>query len=61
MPTGAGDAFDAGFIDALLDGGDALARLRRGCLTGALSTRQPGALAAIPDTKELRSFYDRTY
>lgn len=59
--TGAGDAFDAGFIDALLDGGDALARLRRGCLTGALSTRQPGALAAIPDTQELRSFYDRTY
>lgn len=59
--TGAGDAFDAGFIDALLDGGDATARLRRGCLTGALSTRAPGALAAIPDTRELRSFHDRTY
>lgn len=59
--TGAGDAFDAGFIDALLDGGDARARLQRGCLTGALSTRRPGALAAIPDTNELRSFHDRTY
>lgn len=59
--TGAGDAFDAGFIDALLDGGNALARLRRGCLTGALSTRKPGALAAIPDSQELRSFHDRSY
>lgn len=59
--TGAGDNFDAGFIDALLDGGDALARLRRGCITGALSTRRPGALAAIPDTQELRSFHDCSY
>lgn len=59
--TGAGDAFDAGFIDALLDGGDARARLQRGCLTGALSTRAPGALAAIPDPHELRSFHDCTY
>ncbi|MEH3046954.1 carbohydrate kinase family protein [Sphingomonas adhaesiva] len=59
--TGAGDAFDAGFIDALLDDGDATARLRRGCLTGALSTRAPGALAALPDPHELRSFHDRTY
>lgn len=59
--TGAGDAFDAGFIDALLDGGDAAARLQHGCITGALSTRKPGALAAIPDRHELRSIHDRTY
>ncbi|MBD8737564.1 carbohydrate kinase family protein [Sphingomonas sp. CFBP 13706] len=59
--TGAGDAFDAGFIDALLDGGNAAARLQRGCITGALSTRKPGALAAIPDRHELRSIHDRTY
>lgn len=59
--TGAGDAFDAGYIDALLDGGDATARLRRGCITGALSTRAAGALAAIPDAQELRSIHDRTY
>lgn len=59
--TGAGDAFDAGFIDALLDGGDAAARLQRGCITGALSTRAPGALAALPDRHELRSIHDRTY
>ena len=59
--TGAGDAFDAGFIDALLDGGNAVERLRRGCITGALSTRAAGALAALPDRHELRSLYDKTY
>ncbi len=59
--TGAGDAFDAGFIDALLDGTDARGRLQRGCITGALSTRKPGALAAIPDRTELWSIHDRIY
>lgn len=59
--TGAGDAFDAGFIDALLDGADTLERLRRACIVGALSTRQPGALAALPDASELWSTYERTY
>lgn len=59
--TGAGDAFDAGFIDALLDGADAIDRLRRGCVVGALSTRLPGALAALPDKDELWSVHDRTY
>jgi sugar/nucleoside kinase (ribokinase family) len=59
--TGAGDAFDAGFIDALLDGADPATRLQYGCITGALSTRQPGALAAIPDRHELRSIHDRFY
>jgi sugar/nucleoside kinase (ribokinase family) len=59
--TGAGDAFDAGFIDALLDGGDALERLRRACITGALSTRAAGALSALPDRDELWSCYDATY
>jgi sugar/nucleoside kinase (ribokinase family) len=59
--TGAGDAFDAGFIDALLDSADPIDRLRRGCVVGALSTRRPGALAALPDADELWSTHDRTY
>jgi sugar/nucleoside kinase (ribokinase family) len=59
--TGAGDAFDAGFIDGLLDGGDARERLRRGCLTGALSTRAPGALGALPARAELNLVYQQTY
>lgn len=53
--TGAGDAFDAGFIDALLDHEPPAAQLRRACIVGALSTRAAGALGALPDKKELRS------
>jgi sugar/nucleoside kinase (ribokinase family) len=51
----------AGFIDALLDGADARERLRRGCITGGLSTRAAGALGALPDRLELNSAYEKTY
>lgn len=59
--TGAGDAFDAGFIDALLDAAPLRRRLERGCITGALSTRKPGALGGIPDAQELWTVHDRNY
>jgi len=59
--TGAGDAFDAGFIDALLDGAKREEMLRRGAICGALSTRVPGALAGLCDRDELWSVYDKTY
>jgi sugar/nucleoside kinase (ribokinase family) len=51
--TGAGDAFDAGFLDAFLDSGDAAAWLRRGVQCGTLSTRAAGALAGLPTREEL--------
>jgi sugar/nucleoside kinase (ribokinase family) len=59
--TGAGDAFDAGFIDALLDNAPPAECLRRACIAGALSTRAAGALAGLPTRKELREVYDQTY
>ena len=59
--TGAGDAFDAGFIDALLDDADPEDCLRRACICGALSTRKAGALAALPRREELRETYELTY
>jgi sugar/nucleoside kinase (ribokinase family) len=59
--TGAGDAFDAGFIDALLDNAPPAECLRRACISGALSTRAAGALAGLPTRKELRDVYDETY
>jgi sugar/nucleoside kinase (ribokinase family) len=59
--TGAGDAFDAGFIDAVLDGASAKERLRRACICGALSTRVAGALGALPKTEELWRVYEQTY
>jgi sugar/nucleoside kinase (ribokinase family) len=59
--TGAGDAFDAGFIDAVLDAAKPQECLRRGCICGALSTRVAGALGAIPDSEELWKVYEQTY
>ncbi len=54
--TGAGDAFDAGFIDALLDGEPIECCLRRACISGALCTTQLGALEGLPDSTLLRSY-----
>jgi len=51
--TGAGDAFDAGFIDAWLSGADIEEQLRRACICGSLSTRARGALAALPYREEM--------
>jgi sugar/nucleoside kinase (ribokinase family) len=59
--TGAGDAFDAGFIDALLDDASPRDLLRRACIVGALSTRRAGALAALPDKAEMWSIYEQYY
>jgi ribokinase len=55
--TGAGDAFDAGLIDALLDHASPLEMLERACLCGSLSTRQVGALTALPNREELNRFH----
>lgn len=57
--TGAGDAFDAGLIDAYLEGAGLAAMLERACLCGSLSTRKAGALAALPSREELDEFYVR--
>ena len=51
--TGAGDAFDAGFIDAWLSGADVEEQLRRACICGSLSTRAHGALTALPLREEM--------
>src|SRR5206468_6717051 len=54
--TGAGDAFNAGFLAALLRGRDLNAALRVGNRLGALSTRAAGGIAALPRRSEaLRS------
>jgi ribokinase len=55
--VGAGDAFDAGLIDALLDDASPLEMLKRACVCGSLSTRQTGALTALPNREELNRFH----
>jgi sugar/nucleoside kinase (ribokinase family) len=59
--TGAGDAFNAGFIDALLDEAPPEDCLRRGCICGGLSTRVAGALRALPRRKEVMDVYEQAY
>jgi sugar/nucleoside kinase (ribokinase family) len=57
--TGAGDAFDAGLIDALLDHAQPSEMLERACLCGSLSTRRAGALNALPNREELSHFHEQ--
>lgn len=59
--TGAGDAFNAGFIDALLDGKGSGECLRRGCVCGSLSTRAAGALRGLPTRSEFEKCLQETY
>jgi sugar/nucleoside kinase (ribokinase family) len=46
--TGAGDAFNAGFLAAALRGGSLQDALRSGNRVGALSTRRAGGVAGLP-------------
>lgn len=59
--TGAGDVFDAGFIDALLDGETPQGMLEQGCACGAMSTRAAGALRALPTRDEITTMLQETY
>jgi sugar/nucleoside kinase (ribokinase family) len=53
--TGAGDAFDSGYIHAMLDNETPQRCLQIACLCGALSTRAAGALAALPTREEIEA------
>ncbi|PTR34364.1 sugar/nucleoside kinase (ribokinase family) [Luteibacter sp. OK325] len=59
--TGAGDAFDAGLIDGLLDGDAIDGCVERGCVCGALCTTAAGALQALPHSPQLRTLREQTY
>ena len=58
--TGAGDAFDAGLIDAVLDQGNASQILRRAAICGSLSTRMPGALKGLATRSELKEIHEQS-
>lgn len=59
--TGAGDAFDAGFIDAVLSGLSPKQCIEHGCVCGALSTRAAGALQALPTRAEAEAVCKENY
>ena len=54
--TGAGDAFDAGFLRSLVTGSTLAGMLGSGCICGALSTRSAGALSALPTLEEFGKY-----
>ncbi len=58
--TGAGDCFDAGFLDAWLRGDDPQNCLRAGTVCGALSTRALGGIFGFPSRAELESELEST-
>lgn len=51
--VGAGDAFTAGYLSALLDGADVAGRLQRGVLTGAFAVSTAGDWEGLPGRAEL--------
>ncbi|OAE03421.1 sugar kinase [Arthrobacter sp. OY3WO11] len=51
--VGAGDAFTAGYLSALLDGADIPGRLERGALTGAFAVSTAGDWEGLPSREEL--------
>ncbi|MCQ9162661.1 MULTISPECIES: sugar kinase [unclassified Arthrobacter] len=51
--VGAGDAFSAGYLSGLLEGGDVAARLRRGALMGAFAVSTAGDWEGLPQRHEL--------
>jgi sugar/nucleoside kinase (ribokinase family) len=54
--TGAGDAFHAGFLYAMLQGEEIESCLTLGCAVAALKCRDLGARAALPNASELNQF-----
>jgi sugar/nucleoside kinase (ribokinase family) len=58
--TGAGDAFDAGLIDAVIAGADAEEMLRQAAACGSLSTRTAGALNGLPTRQEIEDVHGQS-
>jgi sugar/nucleoside kinase (ribokinase family) len=58
--TGAGDAFDAGLIDAVLDGADRMEMMKRAAICGALSTRSVGAMNGLATRMDLEELNEKS-
>ena len=57
--TGAGDAFNGGFLHAWMDGKTVGEALLAGNICGGLSTRAPGGVKALPTRSEFEQLADR--
>ena len=59
--TGAGDAFNGGFVTALSNGMSLFDAVRYGNCTGALSVTKPGTAKAMPHKAEIDALYRANY
>lgn len=59
--TGAGDAFNGGFVMALAEGKDLFTALRYGNVTGALSVTKLGTAPSMPSREEIDAMYKKVY
>lgn len=59
--TGAGDAFNGGFVKALAEGWDLFKAAKYGNCTGALSVTKPGTAPAMPYQKDIDELFEATY
>ncbi len=57
--TGAGDCFDAGFLDSWLRGESVERSLRAGNICGALSTRRAGGMNGFPSREEMSEWLSK--
>lgn len=57
--TGAGDAFDAGFVVGLIQGWDVEEAARFANAVGALSATKVGARTALPTARKVKAFLNR--
>ena len=53
--TGAGDSFNAGFLNAWLEGEPVREGMRSGNICGGLATRRAGGTPGLPDRSELNA------
>lgn len=59
--TGAGDAFNGGFVTAVSEGKDLFGALRYGNVTGALSVTKAGSSPSMPLRSEIEKMYKEVY
>ncbi len=57
--TGAGDAFNGGFVVALSEGRDVIEAVRFGCATAGISVTRPGTAGAMPARAEIEALLAR--
>jgi len=59
--TGAGDAFNGGFVMALAEGKNIFEAARYGNVAGALAVTKKGTAPAMPYRRDILALYDRIY